>query len=143
MNCHLFEAEHAKEQKSFSLNKPKWDLCAQFLSWLGFQLKGNPWFPFFCFETANFRTVQTIKGWIVVYLLIWAEHAKEQKSFSLTKPRWHLYAPVLSWLGFQLKGKPWFLFSCFETAISKLSKQLRVKLSSIYLFGLQRLLYPH
>ena len=98
---------------------------------------------FFCFETANFRTVQTIKGWIVVYLLIWAEHAKEQKSFSLTKPRWHLYAPVLSWLGFQLKGKPWFLFSCFETAISKLSKQLRVKLSSIYLFGLQRLLYPH
>ena len=111
------------------------------LTWVSTQ--GQSLISFFCFEAANFRTVQTIKGWIVVYLLIWAEHAKEQKSFSLTKPRWHLYAPVLSWLGFQLKGKPWFLFSCFETAISKLSKQLRVKLSSIYFFGLQRLLYPH
>ena len=31
-------------------------LCAQMLSWLEFQLKGNPWL-FSCSATANFRTI--------------------------------------------------------------------------------------
>ena len=83
------------------------------LTWVSTQ---GQYLIFSCLEIANFRTVQTIKGWIVIFLLIWAEHVKEQISFSLNKPKWHLSAQFMSWLGFQLKDSPWFLFSCFETA---------------------------
>ena len=54
-SCKTFLVQFIALQHKWQL----WHLCAKVLTWIEFQVKGNP-LHFSCFETANFKTVLKI-----------------------------------------------------------------------------------